>query len=422
MRSPTEGKPTFITPKSNRCSKHQVYVPEASDQAVGKAKKRLRSEDDEESPCRSHPWKVRLQCSLEYDHWIRNGRKKSESPSSHWLQNYDVDRHLPARWLKKLLETGSVHDARAPGRPIDFGEDTEDVILDIAMERSKEQMRCSASHIRKTMIKRKLRKIPGVSTIHKLKRKMKFNVTKVAIHPELNSTMMKERLIYAKLYFKADWSRIIVIDEKWFTKEKPGDPVIELPRGMARRTPGVPRHKGANKETKTQYTKVMFLTAVCESGPVTNILLDTTGHTRVSKSGATVSAKVDSNFLKDKWAIIMKAARKVPGLRTGPIFIMLDRASVHRSHITIAALEAAGFTVITQPPRSPDFNLLDAFVFPRMEQWCNRMGAITKDEIKAAVADCYSRITKDMCAAAVRKVKCNMAQSIKLKGGNYYDE
>jgi hypothetical protein len=49
MRSPTEGKPTFITPKSNRCSKHQVYVPEASDQAVGKAKKRLRSEDDEDT-------------------------------------------------------------------------------------------------------------------------------------------------------------------------------------------------------------------------------------------------------------------------------------------------------------------------------------------------------------------------------------
>jgi hypothetical protein len=252
---------------------------------------------------------------------------------------------------------------------------------------------------------------------------MKFNVTKVAIHPTLNFAMMKERLVDAEIFVDADWgSIIIVIDEKWFTEEKHGKPVIELPRGMARRTPEVPRHKGANKETRTQYTKVMFLTAVCEAGPVANLLLDTTGHTRVTKEGKTASAKVDSSFLKDKWAIIMKAARKIPELKKGPLYIMLDRASVHRSHITTAALEAAGFTVITQPPKSPDFNLLDAFVFPRMEKWCNEMGAITKDEIKKAVKDCYSRISKDMCAAAVRKVKANMAQAIKLKGGNFYDE
>ena len=78
------------------------------------------------------------------------------------------------------------------------------------MEHTKDKKRCSASHILyKEKKKRNLGKIPGVSTILKLKREMRFNVTRVAIHLELNSSMMKERLIYAKIYVQDDWSRII---------------------------------------------------------------------------------------------------------------------------------------------------------------------------------------------------------------------
>jgi len=52
-----------------------------------------------------------------------------------------------------------------------------------------------------------------------------------------------------------------------------------------------------------------------------------------------------------------------------------------------------------------------------MEQQGSSMGAFTKDEIKAAVADLFSRITKGMYTAAVWKVKTKMALSIKPKGG-----
>ncbi len=50
------------------------------------------------------------------------------------------------------------------------------------MEPTKEKKRCSASHILYKEKKRNLGKIPGVSTILKLKREMRFNVTRVAIH------------------------------------------------------------------------------------------------------------------------------------------------------------------------------------------------------------------------------------------------
>ena len=40
--------------------------------------------------------------------------------------------------------------------------------------------------------------------------------------------------------------------------------MLELPRGMAANDPSIPRHKAAPKETRTQYTKIMYLTDVCE--------------------------------------------------------------------------------------------------------------------------------------------------------------
>jgi hypothetical protein len=83
--------------------------------------------------------------------------QKSKSPASEW-RKIGVDRHLPGRWLKKFLETGSVHDAWAGGRPIEFGDDSNEMVLDIALERTQEQRRCSASYIRKKMKKLNLEK------------------------------------------------------------------------------------------------------------------------------------------------------------------------------------------------------------------------------------------------------------------------
>ena len=72
-----------------------------------------------------------------------------------------IDRHLPARWLKKFLETGSLHDAcAAAGRSIDFGEDMKDMITDIDLERTKKQKFCSAPFIRNIMKQLKLERVP----------------------------------------------------------------------------------------------------------------------------------------------------------------------------------------------------------------------------------------------------------------------
>jgi hypothetical protein len=73
-----------------------------------------------------------------------------------------------------------------------------------------------------------------------------------------------------------------------------------------------------------------------------------------------------------------------------------------------------------QPPRSPDFNLLDASVFPTLEKECNKSGAVSHEQIKKAVASIWNLVTPTSMGKAVRKVKRNMEKSVELKGGNYF--
>ena len=76
--------------------------------------------------------------------------------------------------------------------------------------------------------------------------------------------------------------------------------------------------------------------------------LHSTGHTRMDKMGVEVQAKVDSKFLLPFWKKLFKAARKL--IIRADIHLMLDRASVHRSDVTIANLTGLCFTV-TQESR-----------------------------------------------------------------------
>ena len=49
-------------------------------------------------------------------------------------------------------------------------------------------------------------------------------------------------------------------------------------------------------------------------------------------------------------------------------------------------------------------------------------GAETADEIRAAVKAGWKKVTPQMCVAISHRVRKNMAQVIRLKGGNFYDE
>ena len=71
---------------------------------------------------------------------------------------------------------------------MEFGEETEELILDLATDHEQEQRRCSASYSGKKMVQHDLRKVHSLSTITKLKSVMKFNMIKFILHPALNES------------------------------------------------------------------------------------------------------------------------------------------------------------------------------------------------------------------------------------------
>ena len=57
-----------------------------------------------------------------------------------------------------------------------------------------------------------------------------------------------------------------------------------------------------------------------------------------------------------------------------------------------------------------------------MEREVEEFGAQTANEIRAAVARAWKKITTEMCKNISKRVRKNMAKVIDLKGGNFYDE
>ena len=55
-----------------------------------------------------------------------------------------------------------------------------------------------------------------------------------------------------------------------------------------------------------------------------------------------------------------------------------------------------------------------------MEAKCNEQGAISKEEIRAAVKLVYRAVTPESCEAGIRKVRSNMGTLIALKGGSAF--
>ena len=111
-------------------------------------------------------------------------------------------------------------------------------------------------------------------------------------------------------------------------------------------------------------------------------------------------------------------------LGPGPLTIVVDRASCNVSKFSRAEIEKH-FELVVQPAASPDFNLLDACVFPSLEKKFNASGAVSHAQIKKAVREIWKKVTPDEMERAVAKVKRNMAKSIAIEnapGGNFYDE
>ena len=67
--------------------------------------------------------------------------------------------------------------------------------------------------------------------------------------------------------------------------------------------------------------------------------------------------------------------------------------------------------MIAQPPRSPDFNILDAGIFAYLERRQQEQDALTMDEIRESVAISYDELTDVSESVHVPSQFCAGSQS-----------
>ena len=109
-------------------------------------------------------------------------------------------------------------------------------------------------------------------------------------------------------------------------------------------------------------------------------------------------------------------------LGTGTIAIWLDRAPTHTAKATQRKLKQLFDHVYLQTPKSPDFSMLDAGVFPWMERQQQKSGATTKEEIRGSVLGVWRALQPPMLKKIADRVRLNATKVIDNDGGNFYHE
>jgi hypothetical protein len=106
---------------------------------------------------------------------------------------------------------------------------------------------------------------------------------------------------------------------------------------------------------------------------------------------------------------------------TGDLGIWMDLARAHTgARAELKKLFKLG--VIEQPPRSPDFNMLDSGVFCFLERHQQEHGGHTLEDIRDGVNKAYEELTDESVTKVCNAVRANFKVAIKKGGGNWYVE
>ena len=185
-----------------------------------------------------------------------------------------------------------------------------------------------------------------------------------------------------------------MIDEKWIY-EKPLPP---LQRFRSWIHPGGDRPQVARR---TMADKKFHIIVAC------NFRGDFLFH--VFQPGETVNAERYINFV-DKTLQLRRQNR---------LSIMHDNARPHTAFVTQRFFEEKGITLVTQPPYSPDFNLLDRYVFRNMEFCRRELELKSIPEVEAFLQEFLSqKLTRFKLARELHRLIDDL-QAITANNGDY---
>ena len=113
-------------------------------------------------------------------------------------------------------------------------------------------------------------------------------------------------------------------------------------------------------------------------------------------------------------------ARQVMG--PGAIHLILDRATCFKERTFKAEAKRLFISVVVNPPKSPDLISNDAGLHHFLEKQCREAAAVTLPEIRRNAKRAWRTLTSETCKRLNKRVRRNMEECIRLKGGNFYHE
>lgn len=226
---------------------------------------------------------------------------------------------------------------------------------------------------------------------------------------ELTESQKEKRVELAKnmintLNQKDIIRRLIIVDEKWVFHRSIGTKDANrkwIPQDSA----GGGRGDQPTLARRTIHdAKTMVLVAICFDG---KFVADILHH------GETIDSSYYINFLKK---VHHTLSRRVEPLSWEDWVLQHDNARPHTSRQTALFIASKNITCLPQPANSPDYNLLDRWVFSHLENSRRLRNFDDENEVFEFVTDMLRHLHKDDLTYQFSKLKNDLHDIIQMRG------
>jgi transposase len=211
----------------------------------------------------------------------------------------------------------------------------------------------------------------------------------------------KNILHFFQTYRRTIHHRLVVVDEKWLYHRSVGTKDVNRiwTSKMSDERPHVARRLSHDK-------KIMIIVAMTFHGK---------NHFEILDNKETVDGDRYLTFLKNMQHNFKRHHEK---LTWDQMILLQDNARPHTKATVVSYLAKKGVILLKQPAYSPDFNLMDRFVFTRLEKNRRFQSFESKDEVKQFLTTQLCGISEDELKSQFQHLQEDLRLVIE-RGGDY---
>lgn len=192
--------------------------------------------------------------------------------------------------------------------------------------------------------------------------------------------------------------RLLVVDEKWIYHDD--NPPITEQRYWLDGSGDRPK---VARKTLTK-NKTLWIMATNFEGAAYYQLL---------QQGETVTANRYIQFLKELFVFF---ENKHPFLRRENLYLMHDNARPHIAAVVDEFIRNQGVTCLKQPPYSPDYNLMDRYIFRNYEVFRRNNSFNSREEVTSCIDAYIATFTKQNFSNQYEHLKTHLQKVIQTNG------